>query len=104
MRCVMGYLKTTISKSARKFIKEKKIKDVTFNLIEGDVAGCCVGIVKDIEPVYKAPNDASGYRYCQTEGFHIFISRKIKILGPLTVTTEGIWKKRLFLNGATIPI
>ena len=69
----MEYLKATISKSAKKFIKEKKIKDVTFNLIESDVAGCCVGIVKDIEPVYKAPNDASGYRYCQTEGFHIFI-------------------------------
>jgi hypothetical protein len=100
----MGYLKATISKSAQTFIKEKKIKDVTFKLIESDVAGCCVGIVKDIEPVYKAPKDASGYRYCLTEGFHIFISRKIKILGPLTLTTEGIWKKRLLLNGATIPI
>ena len=100
----MGHLNATISKSAQKFIKEKNIKDVTFKLIENDVVGCCVGIVKDIEPVYKAPSDASGYRYCQTEGFHIFISRKIKILGPLTLTTEGIWKKRLFLNGATIPI
>jgi hypothetical protein len=100
----MGYLKTTISKSAQKFIREKKIKDVTFKLIESDVVGCCVGIVKDIEPVYEAPNNASTYRYCQVEDFHIFISRKIKILGPLTLTTEGIWKKRLFLNGASIPI
>lgn len=100
----MGYLKTTISKSAQNFIKEKNIQEVTFNLIENEVAGCCVGIVKDIEQVYTAPKNAAGYRYCQTEGFHIFISRKIKIVGPLTLTTEGIWKKRLFLNGATVPI
>jgi hypothetical protein len=101
---MMGYLKTKISKSAKKFIKEKKIKDVTFKLIESDVAGCCVGIVKDIKPVYKAPKNASSYRYCQTDGFHIFISRKIKIMGPLTLTTEGLWKKRLFLQGASVPI
>ena len=100
----MGYLKTKMSKSAKRFIKEKKIKDVTFQLIESDVAGCCVGIVKEIEPVYEAPKNASGYRYCQADGFHIFISRKIKIIGPLKLTTEGIWKKRLFLQGASVPI
>ncbi len=33
------------------------------------------------------------------------ISREIKILGPLTLDTEGFWKiKRLCLNGATVPI
>jgi hypothetical protein len=100
----MAYLSAKISKPAKKFIQEKSIKDVTFNLIENEVAGCCVGIVKEIAPVYQAPKDASGYRHCQVEGFHIFISRKIKILGPLTVTTEGIWNKRLFLSGATVPI
>ena len=93
-----------ISKSAIKFIQERNIEDVTFNLIEQDVAGCCIGIAKEIKPVYKAPVDASNYRYFQTEGCHIFISRKIKILGPLTLTTEGLWNKRLFLSGGTVPI
>ena len=93
-----------ISKSAKKFIQERDIEDVTFNLIEQDVAGCCIGIAKEIQPVYKAPVDASNYRYFQAERCHIFISRKIKILGPLTLTTEGLWKKQLFLSGATVPI
>ena len=93
-----------ISKSANKFIREQNIVDVTFNLIEQEVAGCCIGIVKEIKPVYEAPADASNYRYFQAEGCHIFISRKIKILGPLTLTTEGLWKKQLFLSGATVPI
>jgi len=35
------------------------------------------------------------------EGYHIFVARNIKILGPLTISTEGLWKfKQLFLNGA----
>ena len=93
-----------ISKSANKFIREQNIVDVTFNLIEQEVAGCCIGVVKEIKPVYKAPADASNYRYIQAEGCYIFISRKIKIIGPLTLTTEGLWKKRLFLSGATVPI
>ena len=93
-----------ISKSAIKFIQERNIEDVTFNLIEQDVAGCCIGIAKEIKPVYKAPADASNYRCFQAEGCYIFISRKIKILGPLTLTTEGLWKKQLFLSGATVPI
>jgi hypothetical protein len=97
-------LSIKISKSARKFIQEKAITDVTFNLIESDVAGCCVGIVKEIEPVYKAPKNASGYRYCQIDGHHIFIARKIKIHKSLTLTTEGVFKKRLCLTGATVPI
>jgi hypothetical protein len=93
-----------ISKSAKKFIQERDIEDVTFNLIEQDVAGCCIGIAKEIKPVYKVPANASNYRYFQAEGCHIFISRKIKILGPLTLTTEGLWNKQLFLSGATVPI
>ena len=93
-----------ISKSARKFLQEQKIEDVTFNLIEQDVAGCCIGVAKEIKPEYKAPLDSSNYRYFQAEGCHIFISRKIKILGPLTLSTEGLWKKQLFLSGATVPI
>jgi hypothetical protein len=100
----MGNLNIKISRSAKKFIYERDLEDITFNLIEQDVAGCCIGIAKEIKPVYKAPTDASNYRYFQTEGCHIFISRMIKILGPLTLTTEGLWKKRLFLSGASVPI
>ena len=97
-------LKMKISKSANKFIRERNIEDVTFNLIEQEVAGCCVGIVKEIKPIYKAPSDASRYRYIQADDCHIFISRKIKIIGPLTLTTEGLWNKRLFLSGAIAPV
>jgi hypothetical protein len=96
-----------ISKSARKFLQEREIEDVTFNLIEQDVAGCCIGVAKEITPEYKAPIDASNYRYFQAEGRHIFqaegrhifISRRIKILGPLTLSTEGLWKKPHLDNG-----
>jgi len=94
-----------ISIAARKFLQEKRIGDVTFNLLQSDVVGCCVGIVKEIVPRYEAPKDASNYRYVRADGYHIFISRSIKILGPLTLATEGAWKlKRLALNGATVPL
>jgi len=93
-----------VSDSAKNFFKEKGIVDVTFNLVESDVAGCCIGFVREIEPVYCAPENASGYRYCQAEGYHVFISRKIRLSNRLTLTTEGLWKKRLCLSGATIPI
>jgi hypothetical protein len=98
-------MKIKITNKAKKFIQDRKIKDVTFILKELDVAGCCVGIAKDIEPVYKAPMDASGYRYIQADGYHVFISRRIKIIGPLALKTEGFWKlKRLYLSGTTVPI
>lgn len=100
----MEKLVKKITNSAKKFMEERNIQDVTFRLIEDEVAGCCVGILREIEPVYRAPENASGYRYCEVEGWHIFISRKIKIMGPLTLTTEGLWKKKLFLSGATVPI
>ncbi len=100
----MGNLKIKISESAKKFIRQRNIEDVTFILIAQGVSGCCIGMVKDIKPVYKAPRDASNYRYVQADGCHIFISRMIKILGPLTLTTEGVWKRRLSLSGASIPI
>ena len=94
-----------ISKAARNFLQEKGIGDVTFNLLESDLVGCCLGIVKEIIPRYEAPKDASNYRYVQKDGYNIFISRSIKILGPLTLDTEGAWKlKRLSLNGTTIPL
>lgn len=94
-----------ISTYARNFMQQKGIKDVTFNLIALKIAGCLLGIVKEIEPAYEAPSDARNFRYSQVEGYNIFISREIKILGTLTVGTEGFWKiKRLCLNGATVPI
>ena len=94
-----------ITNRAKRFLQDREIKDVTFILKELDVTGCCVGIAKEIEPVYEAPKDASDYRYIQEDGYHVFISRRIKIIGPLTLTSEGFWKmKRLYLNGATVPI
>ena len=101
----MQAMNISISPSARKFMEERGIEDVSFNLKVMEPAGCCVGIIKEIEPVYEAVEDASGYRYFQVEGRHVFISREIKVLGPLTIITEGIWKmKRLALNGATVPL
>ena len=96
----MENVNVKISRSAKKFIREHGIKDVCFNLIECDVAGCCIGMVKDIEPEYRAPSDAQDYRYFKVEDFYIFISRKIKILGPLKLTTEGLFNKKLSLHGA----
>ena len=94
-----------ISKKAKAFIEEKKLTDVTFELQELDVSGCSVGLVKEIQTVYSAPADASGYRYFLVDGFHIFVSRRIRIIGPLTLTTEGLlWPKRLILDGSTVPI
>jgi len=98
-------MKINVSSKAKKFIQHKNIKDITFNLKQLDVSGCCVGIVKEIEPVYKAPRNASGYKYVRIDECHVFISRNIKITGPLTITTEGFWNlKRLYLSGATVPI
>jgi hypothetical protein len=86
-------------------MEERGIEDVTFNLKVIEPAGCALGIVKEIEPVYESVVDASRYRHYQVEGRHIFISREIKLLGPLTITTEGLWKmKRLALSGATVPL
>ena len=78
-------------------MQKNKITDVTFNLRSAKPKGA----LKEIEPIYQAPADATGYRYFVVEGYHVFVARDIKILGPLTLTTEGIWKfKQLFLDGA----
>jgi len=92
-----------ITDAARKFMDERGIDTITFRLIE-ETMGCCVGVVKEIEPLYEAPADASQYLYFKVEGRHIFISRKIRIIGPLKLTTEGLWKKRLGLSGVTVPL
>ena len=94
-----------ISRSARKFMGKKGIIDVTFQLKVIEPAGCFIGIVKEIEPVYSPPEDAAGYHCFHVEGKNIFISKKIKILRQLTLTTEGFWKiKRLALSGVTITL
>ena len=78
-------------------MQKNGITDVTFDLCRAEQKG----FLKEIEPVYQAPADASGYRYFVVEGYHIFVARDIKILGPLTLSTEGIWRfKQLFLDGA----
>jgi hypothetical protein len=93
----IGSTKIKLSASARKFMQKNGITDVTFNLRHAEAKGA----LNEIEPLYQAPADASGYRYFVVEGYHVFVSRNIKILGPLTLTTEGIWKfKQLFLDGA----
>jgi hypothetical protein len=93
----MGSTKIKLSASARKFMQKKGITDVTFTLCSAEPNG----VLKEIEPVYEAPADASGYRYFVVEGYHVFVARNIKLLGPLTLTTEGVWRfKQLFLDGA----
>jgi hypothetical protein len=93
----MGNPKIKLSASARKFIQKNGITDVTFNIGRAEPKG----VLTTIEATYQAPADASGYRYFMVDGYHIFVARKIKILGPLTLTTEGIWKfKQLSLDGA----
>jgi hypothetical protein len=94
-----------ITPAARRFMEKRGIEDVTFKLKVLEPAGCCLGIVKEIEPIYEAPMDASGYYYFQAEGRHVFVSRKIKLLGSLTLSTEGLWRlQRLTLSGVSIPI
>jgi hypothetical protein len=78
-------------------MQKNGITDVTFKIRRAETTR----YLEEIETVYQAPADASGYRYFVVEGYHVFVARNIKILGPLTITTEGIWKfKQLFLNGA----
>lgn len=96
------YLKMRITESARKFIEKKGITDVTFSLVEHDVRGA-MGIIKEIIHVYKAPVDASGYKFFQVENLYIFVDRNIEITGPLILKTEGLLKKRLVLGGAKPP-
>jgi len=100
----MKHHKIKITDSAHKFLRLRNITDVTFILKQHAVAGCCVGIVKEIEPVYQAPPDASGYQYTRTEACHLFISRQLKIIGPLVLSTEGLFTKRLFLGGVSVPL
>ena len=101
----MASLSLGISKTAKRFMQERGIEDVTFLLIAREVVGCCIGMIKEIEPVHQAPDDASNFRYVKVDDCNVFISRDIKILGPLTLTTEGLWKtKRLCLKGATVPL
>lgn len=92
-----------ITDSAKTFMDQRGIDTVTFELIEERV-GCCVGIVKEIAPVYETPQDSAGYRYIEHAGRHFFISKKIRQIGPLKVTTEGLWSKRLGLAGVTVPL
>ena len=94
-----------ITPAAKRFMDKRGIEDVTFKLKVLEPAGCCLGIVKEIEPIYEAPTDASGYYYFQAEGRHVFVSRKIRLLGSLTLSTEGLWKlKRLTLDGVGVPL
>jgi hypothetical protein len=91
-----------ITESAKKLMGKKGITDVTFSLVEQDVRGA-MGIIKEIIQVYKAPVDASGYRFFHMQNLYVFVDRNIEITGPLILKTEGLWKKRLRLSGAKPP-
>ena len=67
----MGSTKIKLSASARKFMQKKGIKDVTFNLRRARAKGD----LNEIEPVYEASANASGYRYFVVEGNHVFVAR-----------------------------
>jgi hypothetical protein len=92
-----------ITDSARKFMDAEGIDTVTFRLFEERV-GCCLGVVKEIEAVHARPQDAADYLCHCAEGRRIFISRRIRIIGPLKLATEGLWRKRLCLSGANVPL
>ncbi len=79
------------------------IDAVTFGLFEERV-GCCLGVVKEIEALHEAPQDAADYLRLSAENRQIYISRRIRIIGPLKLATEGLWRKRLCLSGATVPL
>ena len=94
-----------ISASAKKYMDERGIRDVTFKLLQYRAAGCCIGIVKDIEAYHEAPANARNFRYFHIDDYHVFISRAIKILGPIEISLHGFWNmKRLALKGAGIPL
>jgi hypothetical protein len=94
-----------ITKAAKKYMEKHGIRDVTFKLVHYNPVGCCIGIVKEIEAYPGAPDNACHYKYLQADGYHVFISRAIRILGPLSLTMHGFWRfKRLGLEGAGIPL
>ena len=78
------------------------ITDVTFNLIEYDIPNT-MGIIKEMEPVYHAPENATGYRFFRLGKICVFIDRNIEIIGPIVLKTEGFWEKRLVLGGGKTP-
>jgi len=92
----------TISKPAEKLIQNTGITDVTFKLVEIDIRGA-MGIIKEIRPFYRAPADASGYKYFRKGNFSVFIDREIMITGPLVLTTSGFLNKKIALSGAKAP-
>ena len=98
-------MEIAVSSSARKFMKERGIQNVIFDLKIIEPARCSIGIVKEIEPCYEPVKNKAKYFCLQVEGRRVFISKELRILGPLTLATEGFWKmKRLALIGATVPL
>ena len=80
------------------------INEATFNVVVYNIKSP-VGYVKEIEGTYESPADARHHKYYYIDGHHIYISRDVRIFGPLTITLEGFWKlNRLALDGAGVPI
>ena len=95
----MGIQEIRLTPSAAKLVEKMGITYVTFDVVEMHLGGI-LGIVKEITPSYRAPEDATGYKFFQVGDLAVFIDRKIDIFGPLALKTEGFWKKQLALSGA----
>ncbi len=94
------------SRSARKFMEEKGITAVTFELnVLAPKGACCLRVAKEIEPVYRVARELSEYHRFEIEGRRIFVAKKLKIYAPMKLVTEGFgFFKRLALSGVTVTI
>ena len=93
-----------IEPAAKRFMERMGINEATFNVALYNIKSP-VGYVKEIEGAYESPADARHHKYYYVDGYHIYISRDVRIFSPLTITLEGFWKfKCLALNGAGVPI
>ncbi len=94
-----------VSSAARRLIEEKGIDKVTFDLKMTPTVGCCIKNIKEIEPIYEEPENKAKYWTVKVDRLVVYISRRITILRPLKLVTDGLWKfKRLALHGVSIPL
>lgn len=100
----IGKKSIKIDPVAKHFMEKMDIKEIAFDVNVYNIKAP-VGYVKEIEPSYKSPSDARHHKYYYVDGYHIYISRDVRIFDTLTIILEGFWKfKRLALNGAGVPI
>ena len=89
----LGKLIIRITDPAAKFMEERGIYDVTFELIQ-------LSLAKEIVPRYQAPEEIREYRHFKSHDRHIYIFRKIRIIAPLVLTTEwGMGEEAFSVRG-----